>query len=126
VLNKCLQRAKNETAAIRENLMTTFDKREQAFEAGLVHDAEIHFKAIARRDKWFGLWAAGQLGKSGADAEAYASALVRADIVGTGGDEVFTKVRADYAAAKVAQTDAQLRRKLNDLFTQALAAVKEG
>jgi len=106
--------------------MTTFDKREQAFEAGLVHDAEIKFKAIARRDKWFGLWAAQQLGKSGDDAEAYASELVRADIVGTNGDVVFNKVRGDFEAAKVAQTDAQLRHKLNDLFAQALDAVKAG
>ena len=106
--------------------MTTFDKREQAFEAELVHDAELKFKAVARRDKWFGLWAAEQLGKTGADAEAYASALVRADIVGTGGDEVFTKVRADFDAAGVVQTDPQLRRKLNDLFAEAIAAVKAG
>ncbi len=106
--------------------MTTFDKREQAFEAGLVHDAEMKFKAVARRDKWFGLWAAGHLGKLGADAETYASALVRADIVGTGGDEVFTKVRADFDAAGVAQTDAQIRRRLNELFAEAIEAVKAG
>ncbi len=118
--------AKIESAAIRENLMTTFDKREQAFETGLVHDAEIKFKAIARRDKWFGLWAAEKLGKTGADAEAYSSALVRADIVGTGGDEVLAKVRADFDAAGIAQTDPQLRRKLSDLLSEALAAVKAG
>ena len=106
--------------------MTTFDKREQAFEAELAHDAELKFKAVARRDKWFGLWAAEQLGKTGADAEAYASQLVRADIVGTGGDEVFAKVRADFDAAKVAQTDDQLRRKLTDLLAAAVKAVKEG
>lgn len=104
--------------------MTTFDKREQAYEAGIAHDAEIKFKAIARRDSLFGLWAAGLLGKTGADAEAYAAALVRADIMGTGGDEVFEKVRADFDAAKIEQTDSQLRRKLEELFVQALAAVK--
>lgn len=104
--------------------MTTFDKREQAFEAGLVHDAELKFKAIARRDHWFGLWAAGLLGKTGADAEAYGAELVRADIIGTGGDEVFEKVRNDLAAAGVQKTDRELRRKLDELFVQAMEAVK--
>ena len=68
----------------------------------------------------------GPRSKSGDDAEAYASELVRADIVGTNGDVVFNKVRGDFEAAKVAQTDAQLRHKLNDLFAQALDAVKAG
>jgi hypothetical protein len=126
MLNKCPRRTETESAAIREHPMTTFDKREQAFEAQLVHDAELKFKAVARRDGWFGLWAAGLLGKTGADAEAYATAVVRADIVGTGEDEVFTKVRADMAAAGVAKTDAELRRKLDDLLVEAIAAVKAG
>jgi hypothetical protein len=104
--------------------MTTFDKREQAFESQLAHDAELKFKAVTRRDKWFGLWAAEQLGKSGADVEAYAVSLVKADIIGTGGDEVFDKVRADFAAAGVAQSDIALRRKLEDLLKQAIDAVK--
>jgi hypothetical protein len=126
VLNKPPQKAKIESAAKRDNLMTTFDKREQAFESQLAHDAELKFKAVTRRDKWFGLWAAQQLGKSAADAETYAVSLVKADIVGTGGDEVFEKVRADFAAAGLALSDLQIRRKLEDLLTEAVAAVKAG
>ena len=55
-----------------EGGMTTFDKREEGFEKKFAHDEDLKFKAMARRNKLLGLWAAGQLGKSGADADAYA------------------------------------------------------
>ena len=57
-------------------IMTTFDEREHAFEAKLAHDEELKFKARARRDKRLGLWAAAKLGKTGAEAEDFASRLV--------------------------------------------------
>ena len=50
--------------------MTTFDKREDAFEAKFARDEELRFKAEARRNKLLGLWAAEKLGKSGDEAEA--------------------------------------------------------
>ena len=59
--------------------MTTFDERETAFENKFAHDAELKFKAEARRNKLVGLWAAGLLGKSGAEAAAYASEVVMVD-----------------------------------------------
>ena len=49
--------------------MSTFDERESAFENKFAHDAEMQFKAEARRNKLLGLWAAELLGKSGDDAE---------------------------------------------------------
>ena len=52
--------------------MTTFDKREDAYEKKFAHDEELRFKANARRNKLLGLWAAEKLGKSGDDVEAYA------------------------------------------------------
>ena len=59
--------------------MTTFDDRENAFEAKFAHDSEMQFRAEARRNKLVGLWAAELLGKSGDDAAAYAMEVVSAD-----------------------------------------------
>src|SRR5262245_37777132 len=59
--------------------MTTFDKRKDAFENKFAHDAELQFKAEARRNKLLGLWAAGLLGKTGAAADAYAKEVIAAD-----------------------------------------------
>ncbi|MCB1399094.1 MAG: DUF1476 domain-containing protein [Rhodobacteraceae bacterium] len=75
--------------------MTTFDDRENAFENKFVHDAELQFKAEARRNKLLGLWAAELLGKSGADAEAYAKEVVTADFEEAGDEDVYRKVAGD-------------------------------
>ena len=59
--------------------MTTFDKREDAFEKQFAHDEELKFKATARRNKMLGLWAAEKLGLSGAEADSYALSVVMAE-----------------------------------------------
>ena len=51
--------------------MANFNDREKAFENKFVHDAEMQFKADAKRNKLLGLWAAELLGRSGDDATAY-------------------------------------------------------
>ncbi|SFK05610.1 DUF1476 domain-containing protein [Methylocapsa palsarum] len=106
--------------------MTTFDERENAFEAKLAHDEELKFKASARRDKKLGLWAAGKLAKSGAAAEEYASSLISADVAASGDDGVFKKLRADFDQAKVEQSDHQIRRKMEEFFAEAVEEVKTG
>ena len=63
--------------------MTTFDDRENAFEAKFAHDAELQFRVDARRNKLVGLWAAELLGKSGDEAAAYAMSVVQADASAT-------------------------------------------
>jgi len=103
--------------------MTTFDKRKDAFEEKFAHDAELQFKASARRNKLLGLWAAGLLGKSGPDADAYAKAVVAADFEQAGEEDVFRKVRADFDAAGVAQSDHQIRRTMDELMAKAIEQI---
>ena len=45
--------------------MTTFDKRKDAFENKFAHDAQLRFKAEARRNKLLGHWAAELHAKTG-------------------------------------------------------------
>ena len=104
--------------------MTTFDKRKDAFEEKFAHDAELQFKAEARRNKLLGLWAAGLLGKTGADAEAYAKAVVAADFEQAGEEDVFRKVRSDFDAAGVAQSDHQIRRTMDELMAKAIDQIQ--
>ncbi|MGA9412079.1 MAG: DUF1476 domain-containing protein [Roseobacter sp.] len=75
--------------------MTTFDDRENAFENKYAHDAEMQFKAEARRNKLLGLWAAELLGKSGSDAEDYAKEVVKSDFEEAGHEDVYRKVSVD-------------------------------
>lgn len=106
--------------------MTTFDRREQAYEAKLAHDEELKFKATVRRDKYLGRWAAEKLGKSGADVEAYAAALVTTEIKQDGEESVFSAIRADFDAAGVAQSDHQIRRQMSDLMARAAKEIIDG
>ncbi|HLN08215.1 MAG TPA: DUF1476 domain-containing protein [Xanthobacteraceae bacterium] len=104
--------------------MTTFDKREEGFEKQFAHDEELRFKATARRDRMLGLWAAGLLGLADAEADAYAKALVMVALDTPGADVIFKKIRADFDAKGVAQSDHQIRRHMDELMAQAVAQVK--
>jgi len=106
--------------------MTSFDKRKDGFEQKFAHDEEMRFKAEARRNKLLGLWAAEKLGKSGAEAEAYAKTVVAADFEEAGEEDVFRKVRADFDAAKVEQSDHQIRRTMDELMAKAIEQVRAG
>ena len=107
--------------------MTTFDKREEGFEKKFALDEELAFKANARRNKLLGAWAAEKLGLAGAEAEAYAKAVVMADFEEAGEDDVFRKVRADLdAKGKKDITDQALRQTMNELLAKAVEEVKAG
>ncbi len=106
--------------------MTTFDNREKAAEGKYVHDEEMKFKAEARRNKHLGIWAAGLLGKSGADADAYAKTVIAADFQEVGDEDVFRKLRADFDAAGVTVADTEIRQQMVTLLAQSLVEVKAG
>jgi hypothetical protein len=101
-----------------------FDQRKTGEEARFAHDAELKFKANARRNKLLGLWAAGLMGKTGEAASAYAVEVIKSDFESPGDDDVFAKVRADFDAAGVAQSDHQLRRQMDELMTTAIDQLK--
>lgn len=75
--------------------MSTFDDRENAFENKFAHDAEMQFKADARRNKLVGLWAADLLGKDGDAALEYAKEVIKADFEEAGDEDVYRKLFAD-------------------------------
>jgi len=103
-------------------MTTTFDKREEGFEKKFAHDEELKFKASARRNKLLGMWAAEKLGLTGAQAEAYAKEVVMADFEKPGDQDVFAKSRKDFDGKKVAVTDLDIRRAMDELMAQAIAA----
>src|SRR5262249_151046 len=104
--------------------MTTFDKREEGFEKKFAHDEELRFKANARRNKLLGLWAAEKLGLSGTEADAYAKEVVMSDFEEAGDHDVFKKIRRDFDAKAVAQSDHQIRRTMDELMETAIAELK--
>ncbi len=103
--------------------MTTFDDRQKAFENKFAHDQEMRFKAMARRNKLLGLWAAEKLGKSGAEADEYAKSVVLADFEEPGDEDVFRKVRGDLDASV---SDSEIRGQMTALLARAAEEVQKG
>ena len=106
--------------------MTTFDKREEAFEKQFAHDEELKFKAIARRNKMLGLWAAEKLGLTGAEADSYALSVVMTEFEQTGDRDVAHKLRKDFDAKGIAQSDHQIARTMNELMAKAVTDIQAG
>ncbi len=96
--------------------MTTFDDRERGFENKFAHDAEMQFRAVARRNRLVGLWAADLLGKSDEAANEYALSVVKADFEEAGDEDVIRKLVADLGDRA---TDAQIRAKLAECLATA-------
>ncbi len=93
--------------------MTSIQDREKAFEAKFALDEELRFKAEARRNKLVGLWAAGLLGKTDGDAEAYARDVVAADFEEVGHEDVV-------------RSEDDIRVQMIELLAVAIAQVEAG
>jgi hypothetical protein len=106
--------------------MTTFDKREEAFEKQFVVDEDLKFKAAARRNRLLGMWAAGQLGLAGTEADAYAKQVVAAEFDEGGDNAVIGKVIRDLAAKSINLGEEEIRARMSELMAQAIVQVKAG
>jgi hypothetical protein len=109
---------------IRTAIMTTFDKREQGFEAKFIHDEELRFKATARRNKLLGNWAAGQLGLTGEAAVAYANELVTAHLENQSDDDTLQKVSKDLAEKGISAR--QVAQRMEEFLHIALEQIEAG
>ncbi|MBQ1542125.1 DUF1476 domain-containing protein [Caulobacter sp. CCUG 60055] len=104
--------------------MTTFDDREQAFENKFAHDQDIEFRAVARRNRLLGQWAAGLMGLE--SVEEYAKAVVKSDFEQPGDEDVLRKVSQDLSGAGVKVSEGEVRSKMDELLAVAREQIKAG
>jgi len=104
--------------------MSEMDKRGEAFKNKFAHDAELQFKAEARRNKLLGQWAAEKLGKSGSELEDYAKEVVRSDFEEPGEEDVFRKVREDLDKAGISKSDDEIRAVMSELLATAVGQIQ--
>ncbi len=102
--------------------MSSFDDRKNAFEAKFANDAQMQFKAEARRNKLVGLWAAGLLGHEGDAADAYAKEVIKADFEEAGDEDVYRKLAGDLGDKA---DDATIRAKMAEFMVQAKAQLAD-
>ena len=106
--------------------MTQFNDREKAFEEKFKHDQELIFKVHARRNKLLGLWAAGKMGLTAADAEVYAQTVVQADFEKPGDDDVLQKVLKDLTGKGISSSAADVRKEMERLLATAKDQISKG
>jgi hypothetical protein len=106
--------------------MTTFDDREKAFESKYALDQEQEFKAVARRNKLLGLWAAGKMGLGADSAEEYGRAIVKADFEQPGEEDVYRKIAQDLEGAGLVVSEGEIRRKMDELSSVAREQIRNG
>ena len=99
--------------------MSGFHDRKKGQEAKFAHDAELRFKAEARRNKLLGLWVAEQMGLSADEAKQYAAEVVAADFQEAGDEDVFRKVSTDLKAKGSSVSDEAIRAKMAELIPVA-------
>ncbi len=97
--------------------MAGFEDRKKAQEAKFAHDAQLRFKAEARRNKLLGLWVAELTGH--ADPAAYAGEVIAADFEEAGDEDVFRKISGDLKAAGKSVPDEDIRAKMAELLALA-------
>ncbi len=97
----------------------SFNEREQAFENKFKMDEELRFKVNAKAVHLFGLWAAKQLGLSGADADAYADEVIDSDFAEPGINDVLRKVKKDFAAKGMDLSEHHLENEFNLCLQEA-------
>lgn len=104
-------------------MMHSFEERQKGYEGRFVHDAELAFRAEARRNRRLGLWAAGLLGRCGSEADAYAEALLATALEENGSTRVFEQVSADLRGHADPQT---VRARMEALLAEARRELREG
>ena len=99
--------------------MSGFDDRRKGQEGKFAHDAELRFKAEARRNKLLGLWAAEHMGLSEEHAKEYAAEVVASDFEEAGDEDVFRKIAGDLKAKGSSVSDDMIRKKMVELVQVA-------
>ncbi|MBC7987605.1 MAG: DUF1476 domain-containing protein [Sphingomonadaceae bacterium] len=105
--------------------MTTFKDREKGFETKFAHDQEMAFKITARRNRLIGQWAAGLMGLTPEETDAYAKAVIQADFEEAGDEDVIRKLIGDLTAAGADTDDAQIRAMLDEKTIEARRQLME-
>ena len=106
--------------------MTTFDDRENAFEAKFAQEKDMEFMAESRRNRLLGVWGGELMGLEQAHLEDYARAVVKTEIDRPGDEDVLRKIFEDLKGAGVQVSEADVRMKMAELMALAREQLKSG
>lgn len=99
--------------------MTDLSDRQKGEEAKFAMDEETAFKVAARRNRLLGEWAAGLMGLTEEETDAYKKAVVQADFEEAGDEDVIRKLLGDLTAAECDVDEAAIRAMLDEKAVEA-------
>ncbi|MBX9898730.1 MAG: DUF1476 domain-containing protein [Qipengyuania sp.] len=99
--------------------MTNFNDRERGEEAKYAFDEENAFKIAARANRLVGQWAAGLMGLTDEEADAYRKSVVQADFEEAGHEDVIRKLLGDLTQAGCDVDEAEIRARLEACTVEA-------
>ena len=99
--------------------MNKFDEREKSFEKKFAKDQELQFKVAARSNKYLGEWVSSKLKKNEEDKKNYIQEIIKADMEEAGNEDVFRKVKKDFALASVSIEDSEIREQMEKALSRA-------
>jgi hypothetical protein len=100
-------------------MTSAFEDREKSYEAKWAHDEDLRFRTISRRNKLLGLWAATELGLSGAAAESYVNELLALEVRGARDQDIAHKLQEDFSARQIAVSEHLIHRRMNEFLAEA-------
>ena len=106
--------------------MTDFRDRERAEEAKFAMDEDTAFRVAARRNRLLGQWAAGLMGLTPEETDAYAKAVVQADFEEAGDEDVIRKVLGDLTGAGCETDEATVRAAVEEKMVEAKRQLMAG
>jgi hypothetical protein len=104
--------------------MNEFDRREAAFEGFFALTETLRFRALSRRNRALGEWAAESLGLTDGAARAYVEALAKAEIEGLDDERLIERLHGDFAKAGVDLSAHRIRRRIEQELAKATAELQ--
>ena len=96
-----------------------FTDREKGFEKKFALDEELQFKIQARSNKYIADFVIEKLGKTNEEKEKYIQEIIKADMEEAGSEDVFRKIKKDFADASINIEDKEIREQMEKALSRA-------
>ena len=99
--------------------MSKFDDRGKSFEKKFQIDEELDFKISARSNKYLGEWVSVKLNMQEAEKGKYIQEVIKSDLVESGKEDVFRKIKKDFQASSIVISDEEIREQMQKAMLRA-------
>ena len=106
--------------------MDEFDRRKQAFDKFFALSQALRFKALSRRNRAIGEWAAEKLALTGEAAQRYAEDFGKVRIEPNDDEALIARLHDEFAKAGVDVSAHRIRRKFEAAMNDAIAEIEAG